>query len=149
MKTFLTHRRATFDFEILDTYEAGLELFGFEVKAIRSGKGKLEGAHVIMRGGEAYLVGASIPSHQPANTPASYDPERVRRLLLSRKEIAALRQKSDQRGLTIVPLSVYSNGRSIKLKIAVARGKKRRDKRETLKARDTKRHIERTLKGKY
>lgn len=146
MKTFITHRRATFDFEILDTYEAGIELFGFEVKAVRSGKGKLEGAHVIVRGGETYLVGASIPAYQPANAPGNYDPERARRLLLSQKEIAEIRQKSDQRGLTVVPVSVYSSGRNIKLKIAVARGKTKRDKRELIKKRDTRRDIERTLK---
>ncbi len=146
MKTFITHRRARLDFEILDTYEAGVELLGTEVKAIRAGKGKLEGAHVIVRGGEAYLVGASIPAHQPANAPASYDPERVRRLLLSRKQIHELHQKSDQKGLTIVPIMLYSVGRNLKLQIGVARGKKKQDKRQSLKERDTKRDIERTLK---
>jgi SsrA-binding protein len=148
MKAFITHRRARFDFELLDTYEAGIELLGSEVKAIRAGKGKLEGAHVIVRGREAYLVGASIPAHQAANAPASYEPERVRRLLLGQKEIDVLSQKSDQKGLTMVPISMYSRGRNIKLQIAVARGKKKQDKRELMKERDTKRDIERTLKGK-
>jgi len=147
MKAFITHRRAKFDFELLDSYEAGIELLGTEVKAIRKGLGKLEGAHVIVRGGEAYLVGASIPAHQPANAPASYDHERVRRLLLSRKQIDELSQKSDQKGLTIVPIMVYSKGRNLKLQIAVARGKKKQDKRETLRKRDADRHIERTLKN--
>ena len=147
MKTFITHRRATFDFEILDTYDAGVELFGLEVKAIRSGKGKLEGAHIIVRGGEAYLVGASVPAHQPINAPKNYEPERVRRLLLSRKEINEIAQKSDQKGLTIIPLMLYSSGRNIKLKMAVAHGKKKQDKRELLRKRDAERHIERTLKS--
>ena len=147
MKTFITHRRATFDFEILDTYETGIELFGYEVKAVRFGKGKLEGAHVIVRGGEAYLVGASIPAHQPANAPANYDPERVRRLLLSRKEIDTVRQHSDQKGLTIVPISVYNKGSKLKVRIWIARGKKNRDKRQDLKKKDVKRDIERTLKN--
>ncbi len=146
MKALITHRRARFDFEILDTYEAGLELLGTEAKALRSGKGKLEGAHVIVRGGEAYLVGASIPAHQHANAPRGYEPERVRRLLLSREEIAEIQQKGDQKDLTIVPIMVYSSGRNIKLRIGVARGKKKQDKRETLKARTAKRDIERTLK---
>ena len=147
MKTFVTHRRAAFDFELLDIHEAGIELLGAEVKAIRSGKGVLEGAHIIVRGDEAYLVGASIPAHQPTNAPSGYDQERVRRLLLSRKEIDALRHQSDQKGLTIVPLSVYSSRRNIKLNFALARGKKKYDKRETIKKRDTERHIERTLKN--
>ena len=147
MKTFITHRRATFDFEILDTYDAGVELFGLEVKAIRSGKGKLEGAHIIVLGGEAYLVGASVPAHQPINAPKNYEPERVRRLLLSRKEINEIAQKSDQKGLTIIPLMLYSSGRNIKLKMAVAHGKKKQDKRELLRKRDAERHIERTLKS--
>jgi SsrA-binding protein len=146
MKNLITHTRARFDFEVLDTSEAGIELLGMEVKALRSGKGKLEGAHVVVRGGEAYLVGASIPPHQAANAPG-YDPERTRRLLLSREEIRELGQKSDQKGLTIVPISVYSSGSNIKLKIAIARGKKREDKRQTLRKRDTDRHIERTLKN--
>lgn len=147
MQSFITHRRARTDFEILDTYEAGMELFGFEVKAIRSSKGALEGAHVVIRGGEAYLVGASVSAHQPANTPGTYDPERTRRLLLSQKEIDTLSRKSGQKGLTIVPISVYSNGRNIKLKLAVARGKKKLDKREVLRKRDAERRIERTLKN--
>ncbi|MBI4086761.1 SsrA-binding protein SmpB [Candidatus Kaiserbacteria bacterium] len=147
MKTFTSNRRAAFDFELSDTCEAGLELFGTEVKAVRSGKGKIDGAHVIVRGGEAYLVGASIPAHQPANAPSGYDPERTRRLLLSQKEIDALAHKSDQKGLTIVPLSMYSSGRNIKLKLAVARGKKKQDKRETIRKRDSDRHIGRTLKN--
>ena len=147
MKPLSHNKRARFDFELLDTYEAGLELVGTEVKAIRSGKGKLEGGHVIVRGNEAYLVGASIPAHQPANTPPHYDPERVRRLLLSKKEIAEISRKSEQKGLTIVPIMLYSKGQNIKLRLAIARGRKKQDKRELLKERDTKRDIERTLKN--
>jgi SsrA-binding protein len=147
MKALINHTRAKFDYEILDTYEAGIELSGSEVKSIRAGKGKLEGAHVIVRGGEAYLVGASISAYQPANVPNGYEPERVRRLLLSHKEIAELEQKSGQRGLTIVPLMMYNKGRLVKLSLAIARGKKKTDKRETIKERETKRTIERTLKN--
>ncbi len=147
MKALINHTRAKFDYEILDTYEAGIELSGSEVKSIRAGKGKLEGAHVIVRGGEAYLVGASISPYQPANVPNEYEPERVRRLLLSHKEIAELEQKSGQRGLTIVPLMMYNKGRLVKLSLAIARGKKKTDKRETIKERETKRTIERTLKN--
>ena len=128
MQTLISNRRARFDFEILDTYEAGVELYGFEVKAIRAGSGTLEGAHVIVRGGEAYLVGASIAPHQPANAPAHYDPERARRLLLSRREIEELREVGDQKGLTTVPIMVHSKGRNVKLRLAVARGKKKQER---------------------
>ena len=146
MKPLIQNKKVRLHFELLDTYEAGIELFGFEVKALRSGKGTLDGAHVIVRGDEAYLVNASISPHQPANAPRSYESERVRRLLLSRKEITELHNASDQKGLTIVPLMLYSGGRNIKLRLAVARGKKKQDKRESLKKRDAERDIARTLK---
>jgi SsrA-binding protein len=147
MSTYIQNRKAHFDFEILETFEAGLVLSGFEVKAIRSGKGKLDGAFVKVRGGEAYLIGASVSAYQVANTPKSYDPERVRKLLLSKKELAHLERQTETAGLTAIPLKLYNVGRNIKLELAIARGKKKYDKRETLKERDTKRDIERTLKG--
>lgn len=147
MANLVTHKRAKFDFELLETYEAGLVLSGTEVKSLRKGQGKLEGAHVVVRGGEAFLVGASIPAFQQKNAPPDYEPEATRKLLLSRKELAELAEKSDQKGLTIVPLSVYNKGRNLKLSIAVARGKKKTDKRETIKKREAKRTIERTLKN--
>ena len=126
--------------------EAGLELFGFEVKSLRAKRGSLKGARVVARGGEAYLVGASIPAWQIANAPKSYEPERTRRLLLSTKEIAHIASAEGQQGLTIVPISVYNNGRKLKLAIAIARGKKKEDKRHSIRAREEKRRIERTLK---
>jgi SsrA-binding protein len=146
MSTYIQNRKARFDFEILETLEAGLVLYGFEVKSIRQGKGKLDGSFVKVRGGEAFLVGASISPFQVANTPKKYDPERVRKLLLSKKELAHLERQTETAGLTAVPLKLYNVGRKIKLELAIARGKKKFDKRETLKARDTKRDIERTLK---
>lgn len=149
MKTYIQHRKAHFDFEILETIEAGLVLQGFEVKAIRAGKGRLEGAYVVVRGGEAFLVGATIAPFQPANTPKGYDPERARKLLLTKKELVHLEQQTETAGLTAVPLSLYNSGRNIKLAIAIARGKKKFDKRESIKARDTKRDIDRTLKNQY
>ena len=149
MSTFIKNRRAHFDFELIDTLEGGLVLAGHEVKAIRHGKGKLDGAFVHVRGGEAYLVGASIAPYQVANTPNSYDPERARKLLLSRKEIDRLEQQTEKERLTAIPLRLYNHGRNIKVEIAIARGKKKHDKRETIKARDTTREIERTLKAQY
>lgn len=136
------------NFEPLETYEAGIELRGFEVKALREKLGSLEGAFVIIRGVEAFLVNAYIPSYQPANTPAEYDPYRPRRLLMSKKEIGELAGWEQQKRLTIVPISLYNKGRCIKLELAVARGKRKPDKREDIKKRDVKRDIERELKDR-
>ena len=136
----------TFDYEILEKIEAGLELFGHEVKSLRAKLGSLRGSRVIARGGEAYLVGATIPAWQPANAPKDYDPTRTRRLLLNRKEIAQVLSAEGEKGLTVVPLSVYNKGRNLKLSIAIARGKKKQDKRQSIRERDEKRKIERTLK---
>lgn len=147
MTTVLKNKKAHFDYEILDTFEAGLVLAGYEVKSLKLGRGKLDGAHVIVRGGEAYLVNSSIAPYQPANMPQDYEPERPRKLLLSKKELAELEQKSEQAGLTVVPIRLYNNGRKLKLEIGIGRGKKKSDKRETLKARATKRDIDRILKN--
>ncbi len=148
MTTYATHKRAKFDFEILETLEAGVSLLGTEVKSIRNSQGKLEGSHVIVRGGEAFLVGASIPPYQKANVSKTYDAERARKLLLSKKEIELLSQKTDRQGLTAVPLRWYNRGSKVKLEIGIARGKKKADKRQTIKARDTKRDLEREFKYK-
>lgn len=142
----IEHKKARLNYEVLEEFEAGLELLGGEVKSLRAGHGKLEGSHVVVRNGEAYLVGASIPAYQPKNTSPSYDPERSRRLLLKKKELGELAGAESQKGLTVVPLRVYNKGRNLKLLIAIARGRKRHDKREVLKKRDTEREMRRTLK---
>lgn len=142
----IENKKVYLDYTILEELEAGLQLFGFEVKSLRANRGSLKGARVIARGGEAYLVGASIPAWQIANAPKSYDPERARRLLLNQKEIAHIASAEGEKGLTVVPLKVYNNGRKLKLAIAIARGKKKEDKRHTIRAREEKRRIERTLK---
>ncbi len=128
-------------------YETGIELLGGEVKSLKSKQGSLEGARVIIRGGEAYLVGAFVPPYQPKNIIGEYDPYRTRRLLLTKKELAELAERGEQRGLTIIPLSVYNKSRFLKVKIAVARGKKKFDKREDLKKKESKRDIARDLKS--
>jgi len=140
------HKKARLNYEVLEEFEAGLELLGTEVKSLRAGQGKLEGAHIVVRGGEAYLVGAHIPPYQPANTKEDYDPDRSRRLLLQKKELAQIAAYGDQKGLTIVPLRVYNKGKHLKLAVGAARGKKLFDKRQTLKKRDTEREMRRTLK---
>lgn len=137
-----------FDYTILEELEAGIKLLGLEVKSLRAGQGSLKGARVVARGGEAYLVGATIPAWQVLNAPKDYDATRTRKLLLSKKEIAHIASAEGQDGLTVVPLSVYNKGRKLKLGIAIARGKKKADKRQDIKKRDAKRQIERTLKTK-
>lgn len=147
MTTYIKNKKANFDFELLDQFEAGVVLSGHEVKAIRAGKAKLNGAYVKMYDNQAVLIGASISPYQPKNTPDSYDPERARQLLLSKKELAKLDRQVHEANLTIVPISFYNKGGKIKLSLALARGKKKADKRETIKQRDVKRAINRTLKG--
>jgi len=140
------NKKAYFNYEILETYPAGIELFGLEAKSLKGGHGSLEGAHVTVRGGEAYVVGMFIPPYQPANTPKDYDPYRNRKLLLTKKEIKELGIIEGKKGLTIVPLSVYNKGAKIKLDIVTAKGKRKFDKRETLKKRQSERDIQRELK---
>ena len=147
MANLIEHKRAHFDYEIMETFEAGVQLFGTEVKSLRAHRGKLEGAHVTVRGGEAFLLNAEIPAFQPANTSKGYEPSRNRRLLLTKKELGELAKAEDAKGLTIVPLSMYNKGRVIKLKFAIARGKKKGDKRETIKKREAIRDIAREVKS--
>ncbi|MBI5004152.1 SsrA-binding protein SmpB [Candidatus Kaiserbacteria bacterium] len=146
--SLIDNKRATFDYHILETIEAGLELHGYEVRSLRAGLGSLKGARVVARAGEAYLVGATIPAWQAANAPKSYDPERTRRLLLNQKEIARVAAAEGEQGLTVIPIAVYNRKRRLKLEIAIARGKQKQDKRETIKKRDTERELRRTLKNK-
>ncbi len=146
--SLIDNKRAMLEYHVLEEFEAGLELLGFEVKSLRAGQGSLKGAHVVARGGEAYLVGATIPAWQIKNAPTSYDPERTRRLLLNKTEIARISSAEGEKGLTAVPISVYNKGRKLKLRVAIARGKKKEDKRRTIRTREEKRRIERTLKTK-
>lgn len=146
MANLAENKKAKFEFEILEPFEAGLELFGFEVKAVKSHKMSLEGSYVFPRRGEFYLVGARVAPYQPKNTPKDYDPARERKLLLHKKEINYLIGKAATKGLTILPLRAYTRRARIKLEIAIARRRKRRDQRERIKERESKRKIERTLK---
>ena len=144
----ITNRKAHFNYEIIETYVAGIELFGFEVKSLQKSHGSLEGAYVTIRGGEAYLIGMFIPPYQPNNTPKDYEPYRNRRLLLTKKEIMDLASIDQKNRLTIIPLSVYNKSRKIKLDIATAKGKKKFDKRETIKKRDSERDVARDIKDR-
>ena len=143
---YIKNKKAGLKYEILEKFEAGIKLLGFEVKAIKSNKGSLLGSHITVRGGEVILLNANIPPYQPANTPKDYNPERNRTLLLSKKEISRLANLESQKGLTIIPLSVYSKGQKIKVEIAIVRGKKKYDHRETLKRKTAQRDIDREMK---
>lgn len=136
---YAANPRAGFDYEILETLEAGLILKGFEVKAIRAGKASLRGAYVKIIGGKPMLIGAHIAPYQPGNPSAGgtdYDPDASRPLLLGKREIRGLVGLAKERGLTLVPLKLYPKGRRIKLLIGIAKGKKKYDKREALKNKD-------------
>jgi len=146
MATLIEHKRARFDYEILESFEAGIEILGIEVKSIRNHQAKLEGAHIIVRGNEVYIVGMHVSPYQQNNTPVSYDPNRTRKLLLTKKEIKDLADYVQKKGLTIVPISMYDKGSKIKVSVAVVRGKKKFDKRATIKKRDTDREIRRLVK---
>ncbi len=141
----IQNKKVRFDYALIKKFEAGVQLYGHEVKAVRAGKASLAGSHVVVRGGEAFLVGASISHYQEANTPLDYESTRARKLLLNKKELNELAETENAKGLTIVPLAWYNNNRKLKLEIAIARGKKEYDKRETLKERDSKRSILRSL----
>ena len=147
MASYAENRKARFNYEIVEKYEAGIELVGTEVKSVRGGQISLEGAFVIVRGGEAYLINANIPPYQPKNAPADYDPLRNRRILLTKKEIKELSGNDKAKSLTIVPISVYNKNRKVKIEIALVKGKKKFDKRETIKKRETDRNIRRDVKN--
>lgn len=146
--TLIKNKKAHLQYEILETFSAGIELLGQEVKALRGNLGSLEGSRVVVRGGEAFIVGMTIPPYQAANMQKSYDSERARRLLLAKKEIAMLADKESKKGLTIVPLEVYTSSRLIKVRIAIVRGKGKADRREDLKKRDAMRETGRLLKNR-
>jgi SsrA-binding protein len=148
MSNLIQNKKANLNYEILEKFNAGLELFGFEVKSLRAKLGSLDGAFVTVRGDEAYLLNAFIPPFQPKNTPADYEPLRNRRLLLTKKEIEKLGEFENKKGLTIVPISVYNAGRWMKVEIGIARGKKKFDKREDIKKRDTDRELRREFKDR-
>lgn len=142
---FAENRKAYFNYEILEKITAGIELLGFEVKSIKAGRMSLDGAYAVIRGNEAFLIGAGITLLQPKNAPKDYDERRNRKLLLTKKEIKRLAGSEKQNGLTIVALSVYNVGHKIKVELGLAKGKKKSDKRESIKARESDREIRRTL----
>lgn len=136
------NKRASYDYELQEHYEAGINLLGAEVKAVRAGRADLTGSHVRVIGSEAYLVSASIFPYEYAR-PEQYDERRTRKLLLHKSQILNFRHKMDGANLTIVPVSMYTTGSLIKLEIALGKGKKQYQKKEAKKKRDLKRELER------
>ena len=146
MSVIASNDRARYDYAILDTHEAGLVLSGQEVKSAKTGHMKLRGAHVAFHRGEAFLLNSHIAKYPKAGPLPEYDPERSRKLLLRKPELAKLRGKLDEEGLTIVPIRAYLKKGRIKIEIAVARGKKQYEKRESIKKRELDREVRDRLK---
>jgi len=142
----ISNKRAYFDYGIKEEYEAGISLFGFEVKSVKNGHIYLQGSFVIIKNSEAFLLNAEIPPYQPLNTPKDYDLSRKRKLLLRKSEIKYLIGKTKEKGLTLVPLRVYTKHEKIKIKIGLGRSKKKTDKKQKIKERDIEREAEREIK---
>lgn len=146
MKILATNKRARFDYDILETFEAGLELAGAEVKSVKAGHVSLKGAYATITSAGPVLLNMHVRAYAPAGKQLGYDPTRTRQLLLHKKEIGYLRGKTQEQGLTIVPETVYIKGNLIKVALGLARGKKMRDKRATIKRRETERELKRAIK---
>ena len=145
--SIVSNKKATLNYEVLDTYEAGLELHGYEVKAIRAGKIKFDGSYIVILGSELFLKNAEISPYQANNIPKDFDAQRVIKLLVRKEEIRKLMHKIEKEGLTLIPLSIFAKGTKLKLDFALARGKKKRDKRQDIKRREDNIEILRTING--
>ena len=139
--SFAENRKVRHDYEILDTFDAGIVLDGHEVKSIRAGHANLAGSYVVFRNGELWDIGLKIPKYEKAGPLPGYDDSRTRKVLMRKREIMSLFGKIQQKGLTLVPISLYAHGRHVKLRFGLGRGKKAHDKRETLKRRDIDREL--------
>ncbi len=142
------NKKAFFNYEILEKFEAGLRLLGGEVKSLKNNHYSLQGAYVTLQNEEAWLMRATIAPYQPKNMAAGYNPERPRKLLLNKKELRYLQGKTKEKGLTLVPIKVYNKHGQIKIEIGLAKGKTKSDKREVLKKRIADRDIQRELRHK-
>ena len=146
MEIFSENKKAYFNYEIKEKFRAGVVLTGQEVKSIRLGRISLAGSYVVFKDSQIYLIGAKIPAYQPKNASANYNPERPRKLLLNKSEINYLIGKSSEKGLTLIPIKVYTENAKIKLEFGIARGKKKYDKKETIRKREDRREINAELK---
>lgn len=143
MPVYSENRKARHEYEILEKFEGGLVLDGSEVKSIREGGARLDGSYVRLIRGELYLVGAQIRPYSKISDRGNYDPERSRKVLVNARQLRSLSPKLAQKGLTLVPLSLYPLGRRVKLAFALSRGKKAHDKRDSIKERELSRRLRR------
>ncbi len=142
----IKNRKARYNYEILDTYEAGIELKGSEVKSLRQGKANIQEAYCYFKNGELFLKNMHISHYDQANI-NNHNPWRERKLLMHKKELRKLEQKMKEKGLTLIPLEIYFNKRNYaKVKIGLAKGKKKYDKRESIKKKDMQREMQRMQK---
>ena len=146
MKLLAENKKAYFNYQILEKFEAGISLIGQEVKSIKLGRMSLTASYVVLKNEEAFLIGAKVPPYQPANSPPDYNPERSRKLLLRKAEIKYLIGKAQEKGLTLMPLRVYTKRGKIKLEFGIAKGRRKVDKRDLIKKRDVEREIRREMR---
>ncbi|MBP3635336.1 MAG: SsrA-binding protein SmpB [Bacilli bacterium] len=144
----IINRKARFDYELLDKYEAGIVLTGTEIKSIRNGNVNLKDSYAVIKNGEIYLLNMHISEYKEGNI-FNHDESRTRKLLLHKNEIKKISDKVSIKGLTIVPLKLYFSNGKAKIELAVARGKHTYDKKETIKQRDLDREMKKSLSGKY
>jgi SsrA-binding protein len=148
-KTIAVNRRARYDYDILETYEAGVVLTGSEIKSVRAGKANLRGGYARVRGDELWLIDVHISAYKEAGVYYGHEPTRPRKLLLHRREIDRLAGRLERGGLTLIPLRLYIKGRWAKVEIGLCRGRKKGDRREAIAKRDAQREIERAWKDRY
>jgi SsrA-binding protein len=148
VKVIATNRKARYEYQFLDVYEAGLVLQGSEIKSIRAGRVSIKEGFVLFEDGEAWLVNVHIAPYDPAHR-QNHEPKRRRKLLLHRREIDRLQGGAQEKGITVVPIRLYLKEGRAKVEIALAKGKKQYDKRQTIAKRDSKRQIERAIKERY
>ena len=149
MPSFATNKRAYRNYLIVEDYEAGIKLIGLEVKAIREGKGNFDGSYIRIKNGEAWLVNFNLPPYSKAGVLEKYDSKRVRKLLLSKQEIISLQSKVEKSSYTIIPLKIYTSKNLLKLKIGLAKGKKKAEKKSDLIKKQEELQMQRALKGTY
>lgn len=147
MPRIATNKKALYDYEILEKFEAGIVLAGHEVKSIKTGHINLKGSYVTIKAGEVWLINAHISKYKMAGKLLDYEPTRPRKLLLHKKEIKRLTGKLSEKGLTLIPLSVYTKRNQIKVEFGIGKGKKKVDKRESIKKREINRELKRIAKG--
>ena len=145
---FAENKKAYFKYKILEKIEAGIALIGQEVKSIKLGRINLTGSYVVVKNEEIYLIGCNVPAYQPKNAPKDYNSERSKKLLLKKSEIKQLIGKTQQKGLTLIPLKVYAKKGIIKIEFGIVKVLKKVDKREKIKKKDVERTIQRTLREK-